>query len=160
MWSFIPNLLTLTNLLFGFFSIIYSFQQDFLKVYYCFAVCGLCDTLDGKVARLLKAESKIGEQLDSLADMVSFVVVPVVFGYTNYQLLLPNSIYLLCGCYRLARFNVSHSTTSFEGIPTPFSCAIVLLVSHPYFQLSIKQMSFVYLFFAILMVSKFKIIKL
>jgi CDP-diacylglycerol--serine O-phosphatidyltransferase len=64
--------------------------------------------MDGKVARYLQVESQIGVELDSLADIVSFVVVPSMVGFVKYQYIVPTSIYLACGAYRLARFNVVH----------------------------------------------------
>lgn len=100
----------------------------------------------------------MGEQLDSFANMVSFVVVPVIFGYIKYKLLIPNSIYLLCGCYRLARFNVSHSLNNFEGLPTPVACSIVLLFC--YLDFNYDQLYYLYLFLAGLMISKISIKKI
>ena len=94
---FIPNFITLLNLQFGFLAILFSLNLS-NNSYYCFAISCLCDGLDGKAARLLNVSSKIGVELDSLADMVSFVVMPVIMGYTKYGLIIPNSIYLMCGC--------------------------------------------------------------
>jgi CDP-diacylglycerol--serine O-phosphatidyltransferase len=162
--GFIPNLITLLNLQFGFFSIISCISiannsyTNFTPVYIYHIGSVVFDFMDGKIARLLKKESKIGEQLDSLSDMVSFVVVPVLLGYTKYGLLLPNSFYLLCGCYRLARFNVSHSLNSFEGLPTPVACCVVLLTS--YLEFNKNQLYYLYLFLAGLMISKISIKKI
>lgn len=93
------------------------------------------DFFDGKVARWRKKSSLMGQELDSLADLISFGVAPASIGFavgfrtTVDQLLL--SFYVLCGLTRLARFNVTVAmlpkdatgkSKYFEGTPIPFAC--------------------------------------
>lgn len=135
----IPNLFTLLNLVFGFLAILCVLQTGEMlvtsdegtwvaqlpeKIWWgsvCIGIAAVIDFLDGFVARLFKAESDIGKQLDSLADVVSFGVAP---GLMLYQLLrisyigeenglnvsllalLPAVLFPCAGAYRLARFNV------------------------------------------------------
>ena len=154
--EWIPNAITLLNLQCGFFSLIYCSQNAFSQVYLCSIFSSIFDLIDGKVARYLKVESPIGAELDSLSDIVSFVVVPSMVGFMKYQYIVPTGLYLACGAYRLARFNVSHSTTGFEGIPTPVSNVIILMASY----FDFPYMYYLYIIMAFLMVSKIKIIKI
>ena len=103
----------------------------------------LCDVLDGYVARLDRGrQSRLGADLDSLADVISFGVTPAVLGYTlglrgGWDMLIL-TYFVVCGVSRLARFNVtaaalSDATTGkvryFEGTPIPTSVAIVALLA-------------------------------
>jgi CDP-diacylglycerol--serine O-phosphatidyltransferase len=131
----IPNALTLGNLLCGFTAILLCCHAQYATAA-AFIVAGLVfDFLDGFAARLLRAGSDIGAQLDSLADVVTFCVAPALllhetvarhinaetpllaFGIVGLAVLQP-----LFGAYRLARFNV-HPTNGprFQGLPTPAS---------------------------------------
>ena len=150
----IPNLFTLLNLVFGFAAVILILQTGETlvmsndagnwiaqlpeKIWWgsiCIGIAAVIDFLDGFVARLFRAESEIGKQLDSLADVVSFGVAP---GLILYQLLrisyiqeetaLDTSIWMLApavlipcaGAYRLARYNVQAGTQpGFRGVPIP-----------------------------------------
>jgi len=155
-FNWIPNAITFFNLQCGFLGLLYCSQGLFPKVYLCSVLSCFFDFMDGKVARYLQVESPIGAQLDSLADIVSFVVVPSMVGFVKYQYIVPTSIYLACGAYRLARFNVSHSATSFEGVSTPLSNIVILVSTYVEF----PYMYGLYLLMAGLMVSKIKIIKI
>lgn len=131
----IPNIITLFNLLAGCIAITMAFQSHFNAVVIWVAVAALFDFLDGMAARLLKAWSGIGKELDSLADVVSFGVAPAtaVFmllrDYTLMPAILqPLSLYIpyiaflipVFSAYRLAKFNLDErQTTSFLGLPTP-----------------------------------------
>jgi CDP-diacylglycerol--serine O-phosphatidyltransferase len=131
----IPNLITLLNLFSGCIAITMAFQGNFRAVVIWVAVAALFDFLDGAAARLLKAYSPLGVELDSLADLVSFGVAPAVavFMLIRDHLLLPALLepaapyipYLafiipVFSAYRLAKFNLDErQTTSFLGLPTP-----------------------------------------
>ena len=131
----IPNIITLLNLFAGCIAITMAFQGSFKAVVIWVAVAALFDFLDGAAARLLKAYSPLGVELDSLADLVSFGVAPAVavFMVMRDHLLLPALLepvapfipYLafiipLFSAYRLAKFNLDErQTTSFLGLPTP-----------------------------------------
>lgn len=150
----IPNLFTLLNLIFGCIAIVCILQTGQSIVYidpngftaldlpekiaigsfFIFAA-GLVDFLDGFIARLFKASSEMGKQLDSLADVVSFGVAPGLILYqllrlslaketdgldTSVAALLPAFIVPAAAAWRLAKFNIDDSQQfSFKGIPTP-----------------------------------------
>ncbi|MDR1739333.1 MAG: CDP-alcohol phosphatidyltransferase family protein [Bacteroidales bacterium] len=127
----IPNLLTLGNLFCGCLALINIFQERMMWAAILVSIAALFDVLDGLVARLLKASSNIGMQLDSLADMVSFGVVPasmafVMVRYSTQTVAgTPYWAYIvfiiaLASAYRLAKFNVdTEQRTYFKGMPTP-----------------------------------------
>lgn len=123
----IPNFLTCCNLFCGCLAIIQIFKGSMVNAAYLVFTGALFDFFDGLAARLLKAPSAIGKDLDSLADMVTFGLVP---GYVMYQLLglystnvyLPNLALLIpvFSALRLAIFNNDpRQSTDFYGLPTP-----------------------------------------
>lgn len=131
----IPNILTLLNLFSGCIAITMAFRGDFTAVVIWVAVAALFDFFDGLAARSLGVASKMGVELDSLADLVSFGLAPAtaVFKLLQDHTLLPDLLsrfepvipYLaflipLFSAYRLAKFNIDdRQTTSFLGLPTP-----------------------------------------
>lgn len=157
----IPNLFTLLNLFFGCMAVIFALQTDAVIIYVnddfsssfnipeklswaaiCIIIAAVVDFLDGFVARLLKATSPLGAQLDSLSDVVSFGVAP---GVIIYQLLrfsfareengldvsivwlMPAFILSCAAAYRLAKFNLDETQSlSFKGVPVP---AVGLLIA-------------------------------
>jgi CDP-diacylglycerol--serine O-phosphatidyltransferase len=129
----IPNLLTLCNLLCGCIAIVFAFEGNLVWSAYLVGIACIFDFLDGMVARLLKAHSEIGKELDSLADMVSFGVLP---GIIVYKLLVEfnggGSIYFIAflipafSAIRLAIFNLdTRQTDSFIGVPTPANTILI-----------------------------------
>lgn len=135
--SFLPNALTLSNLMLGILGIVFSFQGALHLSAYCIVLAAVFDLLDGLVARLVNGQSEIGAQLDSLADMVSFGVLPGILIFQllricfseYYQDLLhtENGVFYAFGLLiplfaatRLAIFNTSNDQqTDFKGMPTP-----------------------------------------
>lgn len=140
--SYIPNLCTLVNALFGFFAVIKALEGDFLSAAYCMLCAACMDMIDGRVARLFGLTSAFGMELDSLCDAVSFCFVPAVVMYcwclhTQGLLgIIVLALYLWCGLFRLARFNLSAAvdTRYFTGLPTTFSalCLASLLLYRPF----------------------------
>ncbi len=175
--AMLPSLLTLGNLFFGFLALYYcglelhdlgaradsssvltlrsarieAIAPTYLAVAVLMLILAMiCDSLDGRVARMTGQASRFGEQLDSLADAVSFGVAPaflmvtmmrreviqwgyVPFGYDrfNQAVLLIGAVYLLCAALRLARFNVETSMEEaahhgFRGLPSPGAAAAVI----------------------------------
>lgn len=137
----IPNTLTLLNLFFGCVGIYACATSNYQLVPYCMAASLLADFLDGYVARLLKVKSELGAQLDSLADNVTFGVLPGMMlmqlismssiqpsgSYTMNPLGYLGFIYSLFACLRLAKFNLdTRQTDSFIGLPTPAAGMFVL----------------------------------
>jgi CDP-diacylglycerol--serine O-phosphatidyltransferase len=147
----IPNIMTLGNLLCGCLGIVFTFEGNLLWASYLIFIAGILDFLDGFVARLLNQHSEIGKQLDSLADMVTFGVLPSFIIAKLIQIsttkntvlsdLLPTNllsqIYLptlayaafilaLFSCLRLAKFNIdTRQSDSFIGVPTPANAFVV-----------------------------------
>ena len=144
----VPNLFTLGNLSLGFFSVLFAFQSKsnpkiLVLSGFLILLAALCDGLDGFMARLLKAQSELGAQLDSLADLTTFGIAPGILMYMlaleNLQIALTANtnlpigmfiavIFPICAAYRLARFNVQHSSDSFRGLPSPVAGVIVGLM--------------------------------
>lgn len=124
----IPNIFTLLNLLSGLIALIYVFQ-DKLEYTAYFVFLGIFfDFFDGFFARLLKVQSELGLQLDSLADMITSGVVPGMVLYKLLENFNTNTLYLpffgliitLSAGYRLAKFNIdTRQHESFIGVPTP-----------------------------------------
>jgi CDP-diacylglycerol--serine O-phosphatidyltransferase len=140
MKNHLPNLLTLLNLACGTVAIVLTIEGQWQWAVYLVLVAALFDFLDGFAARMLKAYSDTGKQLDALADMVSFGVLPGVFIYTIFKALFMNQAEESTGLHqtlqwiilgsvlivpafsaiRLARFSVRESEGQFfEGLPTP-----------------------------------------
>jgi CDP-diacylglycerol---serine O-phosphatidyltransferase len=138
----IPNALTLMNLFSGTIAVVLALSGHMIHACWFIFLAAVFDFLDGFTARLLKAKSEIGAQLDSLADVVSFGVAPAVFiyilleespdqfpVYTGEFALLPFLALLLAvaSAYRLAVFNLDPGQSDrFRGLPTP---AMGLLVA-------------------------------
>lgn len=131
----IPNAITCTHLFSGCTGIFFAFQGKLDYAAYAVFIAAFFDFLDGMAARLLKVHSEIGKQLDSLADIVSFGVLP---SFIIFMLLAkkdsgvePNWIYFsaffiaIFSALRLAKFNVdTRQTNSFIGLPTPASAML------------------------------------
>jgi CDP-diacylglycerol---serine O-phosphatidyltransferase len=133
----IPNAITCLNLFAGCLALYFAFNDNLVYTAYLVGIAAVLDFMDGMVARVLHAYSEIGKQLDSLADMVSFGVVP---GVVMFMLLskiggsflgIPDTILPFAGflitifsALRLAKFNIdTRQTNSFIGLPTP-ACTI------------------------------------
>jgi CDP-diacylglycerol--serine O-phosphatidyltransferase len=170
--SAIPNLFTLLNLIFGCIAIVcilqtgetivqldgYGASQVFLPErlwwgsLFIFAAAAV-DFLDGFLARMLKASSEMGKQLDSLSDVVSFGVAPGMILYqllrmgyaqgengldVSFAALLPAFLFSGAVAWRLAKFNLSTAqSTSFQGVPSPAAGLVVasfpLIIFYRYF---------------------------
>ena len=130
----IPNLITLLNLLSGCIALVFVSQDNFWFAFYFVCLGIFFDFFDGFFARILKVQSPLGVQLDSLADMVTSGVVP---GFVMFKMLSELSsdaflpyfgfIITLGSCYRLAKFNIdTRQTDSFIGLPTPANALFIL----------------------------------
>ncbi len=133
---FVPNAITCAALLCGFYSVISSTSGQFDKAIYAIFVAALLDGLDGRVARLINAQSAFGEQFDSLSDMLSFGVAPAVLVYSWALAPLGRIglacafIFTACAAFRLARFNVQIGVVDkryFIGLASPL--AAILMIS-------------------------------
>lgn len=118
-----PNTLTLLNLLSGTVGIILSFKGDFINASIMIFLGSFFDFFDGFIARLLKTVNPIGKDLDSLADIITFGLLPsfILYNYLSDSI-LSNFVFLivLFSALRLAKFNNDTSQTlTFKGLPTP-----------------------------------------
>ena len=130
----IPNTITLSSMILGFFSLITAMRDDYFLATLFVYIAMIVDGLDGNAARLLNVKSETGKQLDSFADAISFGISPafVLFAWSEqkpYNLLI-SCIYLICIILRLARFNIEDDENSdglFTGIPSPVGTGYMLL---------------------------------
>lgn len=125
--SIVPNLFTAANLGFGVIGITLSAQGHFIGAAICVLLSLLADGCDGRVARALGVSGPMGRELDSLADVVGFGVVPAYMLY-SYQLTqigwlgyVPLLVFSVLGAFRLARFNIMADDVHgyFLGLPIP-----------------------------------------
>ena len=135
----LPNAITLIGVCIGLTSIKFALDGKFALAVVAILFAGLMDALDGRIARLIKGTSKIGKELDSLGDVISFGVAPAFIMYFwNLQYLdklgwFVCLMYVVCVALRLARFNVnseeeiSWKDNFFEGVPAPAGGIIVLM---------------------------------
>ena len=150
--SIVPNLITSLAACCGITSISLSSEGRFWPALWALLVACICDGIDGRVARLLNASSKLGAELDSLADFVNFGVAPAMFMYFWFTggpshmidgqpvnpvlirtVLACSLFYAMCDCFRLARFNTMLEQETapywkhfFTGVPAPGGCWMVL----------------------------------
>jgi CDP-diacylglycerol--serine O-phosphatidyltransferase len=139
--SIIPNFFTIGNLVSGFTAIIQISHGEFVNAALFILAAMLFDALDGMMARLVKATSELGMQLDSLSDMVSFGIAPSYMLYEAffYQYgffgIIFSSLPAICGAMRLAKYNITSSAnedkTYFTGFPIP--SAAITIVSYVVF---------------------------
>jgi CDP-diacylglycerol--serine O-phosphatidyltransferase len=135
----LPNAITLIGVCIGLTSIKFALDGKFALAVVAILFAGLMDALDGRIARLIKGTSKMGKELDSLGDVISFGVAPAFIMYFwNLQYLdklgwFVCLMYVVCVALRLARFNVNSEEESswkdnfFEGVPAPAGGIVVLM---------------------------------
>ena len=136
----LPNALTLIGVCIGLSSIKFALDQNYGLAIIAVTIAAIFDTLDGRIARLIKGTSKVGKELDSLTDVVSFGVAPafIMYFWSLNQLgkfgWLIVLIYVVCCALRLARFNIMTKdekslwkSNFFEGVPSPAGAGLVLL---------------------------------
>ncbi len=150
----IPNTLTCGNLFCGCLAVVFAFKGDLVFSSYLVGIAAVLDFFDGFAARLLNVHSEIGKQLDSLADMVTFGVLPGVmmflmladaaafhfsgtFNETSYTafksgmefpswLIYTAFMITIFSALRLAKFNIdTRQTSSFIGVPTPATAILI-----------------------------------
>ncbi|HEX2969903.1 MAG TPA: CDP-diacylglycerol--serine O-phosphatidyltransferase [Bacteroidales bacterium] len=144
----IPNLITSLNLVSGFIAVIFASRGDIISASWLIVFAMIFDFFDGFTARLLKAYSEIGKELDSLADLVSFGVAPAMIIFhlignsvssdtlilldedpVNSVLLFLPVVMPVCAALRLAKFNIDVSqATVFKGLPTPANAIGVITI--------------------------------
>ena len=137
--SLLPNALTILGVCLGLSSIKFALDTNYAMAVVAIGFAAILDTLDGRVARLVRGASKVGKELDSLTDVISFGVAP---GFIMYFWTLDTIgkfgwmfvlIYAVCCALRLARFNLTvieenetWKVNFFEGVPSPAAAGLVL----------------------------------
>ncbi len=170
--SVFPNTFTFGNMFCGLAAIIQTFQGNFDYAAYLIVLGAILDALDGFVARLVKASSAMGVQLDSLADVITFGVAPSILVYKlsleslGIWGILISSLLMMGGAYRLARFNVQlvgFDKDVFTGLPIPAQAATIcsFILSYSWFEnvLSVDKQTILIplvILLALLMVSTIK----
>ena len=138
--SLLPNTLTIFGVCLGLSSIKFALDANYTMSVIAIGFAAILDTLDGRVARLIKGTSQVGKELDSLTDVISFGVAPGFIMYfwalnelgkIGWMVVL---IYVVCCALRLARFNLtlieeneSWKINFFEGVPSPAAAGLILL---------------------------------
>jgi CDP-diacylglycerol--serine O-phosphatidyltransferase len=134
----LPNFITLLNLLSGVLGILWVLEGQLLYGAYFVILSAGFDFLDGFAARLLKVQSDMGKELDSLADVVSFGVLPGILLYsltktqTDSQFLPYLTLIVpMLSAYRLAKFNLdTRQSDRFIGLPTPANALLLSTLPH------------------------------
>ena len=169
----LPNILTLGGVCLGISSIKFSIDGNFSLAVTFILFAAILDTLDGRIARLIKGTSEFGKELDTLTDFVSFGIAPVfilyfwelnIYGKLGWAITL---IYSVCCVLRLARFNLTKINENqewkknfFEGVPSPAGGLLILMpliyeLSNLNLNIDIKSFTpYLTVFIAILLVSK------
>lgn len=128
----IPNSITSMNLLCGAMGVIFTMRGEFSIAFYLMLAAAVCDFFDGFCARMLNAYSPLGKELDSLADLISFGLLPSIMlhklmcqsGTTGFLSFIPLAIAVF-SALRLAKFNIDErQAENFIGLPTP-ACAML-----------------------------------
>ena len=136
----LPNIFTLVGVCIGLTSIKFAFDGKFAPAIIAIIIAAIIDGLDGRIARLIRGTSKVGKELDSLTDVISFGVAPafIMYFWTLNELgklgWLIVLIYVVCCALRLARFNITTYSDNFlwkqnffEGVPSPGGAGLVIL---------------------------------
>jgi CDP-diacylglycerol--serine O-phosphatidyltransferase len=159
------NILTLTNLSLGGFAILFAIRDQLSLSLLLIFIAALADRFDGIAARKFNIESDLGKQLDSMSDIISFGVAPALLIYQGilFEFGVPGMfftvLYLGCGAFRLAKFNISESKGYFVGLPiTAAGCFLTLsFLAAPYWPAHVYM--FIVLILALLMIGTFRLKK-
>lgn len=129
----IPNSVTAANVVCGFLSMLAAMENQFTLAAWLIICAGIFDLFDGRLARVLNASSRFGEEFDTLSDFLSFGIAPAILFYQLFFRsigalgALISVIYLLCAAFRLARFSVNLGTAStgfFQGLSSPVAACV------------------------------------
>lgn len=161
------NIITLINIIFGSLALIQTMESNYV-IAAIFILCAVfMDGIDGRVARKFGVMSDIGKQLDSLCDLVSFGVAPAILIYAQLLYDLPlllgvvaALIYIMCGAFRLARFNVLNISDHFIGLPITMAGFLMALLSLLAAGINSYLALLLMLFLSFMMVSSLKIPKI
>lgn len=175
--NYVPNTLTCGNIVCGCIGIIQIFKGDLALACYFVFVGAIFDFVDGLAARVLQVQSTLGKDLDSLADMTTFGVLPGLMMYQLLNILSTNDLIPFVGilipvfsAIRLAKFNNdTRQTSEFYGLPTPanalffISFTLIMIFEHSEFKRILLQpylLCILIVVFCLLMVSEIKLFSL
>lgn|SRR3989338_189765 len=155
------DIFTLLNATFGLLCIFFSIKNQMIPAMIMLVLAVGCDILDGRIARRQNNTTELGKELDSLADIVSFGIAPVIFAFMQNSSNLAIVVYiffLCCGIIRLARFNIQQTHIYFYGMPITANGYIIPLIFliHP----SSLWWPLIMLPLGILMICRFKVKKI
>ena len=167
----IPNLLTLGNLLCGCIGIVFVLDGFLFTGFWLMLVAAVLDFFDGFVARALKVSGPLGAELDSLADAVTFGVLPSMFIFTlllnktdSYYIPFVGFLIALMSAYRLAKFNIdTEQSLHFKGLPTPINAVFIAslgIIEDETIQFSVTTLVIITVIVSILLVSNFPLLAL
>ena len=159
----VPLFLTFSilNVLFGCFGIFFALNLQFRYSALFLVLCVVFDAIDGSIARKLNASTALGARLDTLADFVSFGILPatIIFVYLKSFSLIGAvslaAVYAISTTYRLIRFSSTGHSDYFDGIPSPFAASIVMFSKISVLFQSISVFIFIVFLMSFLMISKF-----
>lgn len=137
----LPSLFTTGNLFCGFYSILRSIHGDYVFAAVLVIIAGVFDTLDGRVARMTRSQSRFGVEYDSISDVVSFALAPSILAYLwalkpyGRMGVALSFFFVACGALRLARFNTIQQElpkSYFIGLPSPAAALFIasLVIAH------------------------------
>ena len=144
--AMLPNILTFCNITMGLLAIIVAASEQYALAGTLIIIGAFFDRFDGKLARKFEVTSELGKQLDSLADVITFGMAPAIttfmLSFTELRLLglVLASTFVICGAYRLARFNILNYDNVFVGLPITVAGFLLALFAvyqakfdiHPY----------------------------
>jgi len=164
---FIPNAFTAGNIVVGFMAMLSAADGRFDHAVYLLVIAVFMDLFDGRLARWLGATSKFGQEMDSFSDALSFVAAPAflvhlaVLAPLGSVGMLVSWLYLLCGVFRLARFNLTSDVHAKArrtvGAPTPIGAGYVMALVLMRDQITPEIGAFVVLCMGLLMVSRIRL---
>lgn len=142
----LPNVLTICNIAMGLSSIITASLGNFTLAGLLIIIGAVFDRLDGHVARKYELTSEMGKQLDSLSDLITFGIAPSIslflLSFTEYFVLgfILSVLFVACGAYRLARYNILEFSGVYTGLPITIAGFLLALLTllqtqtavHPY----------------------------
>jgi CDP-diacylglycerol--serine O-phosphatidyltransferase len=167
----LPDYFTLANAFSGILAIFLAFYEYFLAAIFFMFLSVILDRLDGAVARKIERQGNFGKEIDSLADIISFGVAPVVFGMTVMSvggvevslksapfILISFLFFLGAGILRLARYNVTEMKGYYYGMPITLNALIIPFVY--LIHTKVEFYPYIYLILGFLMIIPFKVKKI
>jgi len=160
------NTVTLINILFGSLSLVGTLHGNYKAAAVFILMAVVMDGMDGRIARKFGVSSEMGKELDSLCDLVSFGVAPALLLYSQVLLIFPYLLgliaaifYIMCGAFRLARFNVLNIKEYFVGIPITLAGTVLAFVSLLAYFIPEYLIFITVIFLSFMMISNIKVRK-